>query len=216
MLQIHTDPAALSYFRQLLDNPNVNSDKAKRMVKALYPNVSEETLMWVEAARLGKSKSIRLNPRVLSGAKKINKKINKKILVLMNEGYPHEQAVAIAYSMLAPEESFHLKSNPRKLTNYERVGRHLADKFFRFTNHHTAFLVNPVFKDSDILSFDFEDSDEKLFHKDVKEFIDDALNYLENHTVIVGEEDHRQWKSHIDIGNHGGKARLFFTLTKQY
>lgn len=208
-MQNQTNLKALSFYRQLLTNPKIEAPKARKMVLALFPECPASLLSSVDSAKGQYGKVIiKENPR----NKALQKKISKKIALLMREGYPQDQAAAIAYSMVAPNLSYKkMRLNPKKIDGYENAGLHLADKFYRYTDIPAKFIYNETFKMNDILAIDFEGGHESVPLKVMKEFIADAFDYLEEITT-PDEADSREWKIFAEpLSDH--KTRLFFTLT---
>lgn len=207
-----TNLQAASFYRQLLTNPKIDVSKARKMVVALYPGCPQSIFSDVENAKSQYGRIIiKDNPRARV-PRSLQKKISRKISLLMNEGYPQDQAIAIAYSMIAP----HLvrsKSNPREIDNYERAGTVLADLFYRFTNVKAIFVPNDVFKLNDILMVEYPGG-EAIEENDITAFVDKAFRYLDEITS-KDSSDNREWKIHFEK-HLSGKMRIFFTLTTDW
>lgn len=76
----------------------------------------------------------------------IQQKISKKIKILMDEGYPQKQAIAIAYSMVAPK----YKRNPKGPWSVkERVKNSFGDLIVVFFNEETGKSIESTFSEGE-------------------------------------------------------------------
>lgn len=201
---------AISYFKKLLKNPQITPLQARKMTKAVYPDCPISCLLEEQRKLNIYGKIIMRNPRLKKMPKALQAKLSKKIRLLMREGYPQKQAIAIAYSMVAPK--YVKKSNPRKLDDYTKVGKCLAELGEKIIGTEFYFINLSALKEEDILCFEFQYnfSEKKLTH-----LVSAMLVYLENHTIIDEEDDKTTWNYHIDNAPEGmgdGFLRICFAL----
>lgn len=94
---------AQDYFYSLLKKHGMTPEKAKKLTKAVYPTCDVNKLKENPYGKV----VLKDNPR--KPTKKQQEALSEKISLLIDEGYPKDQAVAIAYSMVLPQ----FKANPK-------------------------------------------------------------------------------------------------------